>query len=161
MNGDFRAMTHFSHFVIAEIIECVEQKPLPLFLGAKGQYGHDLIKSFPPANHILWGGTIWQAALSGNYVLVPFPSIPIPLLLTVKFPAVALFLFPKLPNLGRDFNGHYALISFDGNFHLAFSFRSVLLGLNEGAGSGIGVGVSGSIETQKHPDGARPFGCWW
>ena len=121
----FGTATQLSDFFIAEIVQSMKQKPLPLLLGAEGQYRHDLVQGFPLADYIFWGGTVGQASLGSNYVLVTFPAISIPLLFPVKFPTAALVLFPKLPHLGRDFNGHHMPINFDGNFHLAFSFRSV------------------------------------
>ena len=54
----FRAAAQRSNIRIAEVIQNMEQKPLPLLLGAEGQYRHNLVQRFPLADHILRGGTV-------------------------------------------------------------------------------------------------------
>ncbi len=81
-----------------------------------------------------------------------------PPLFMVKVLGLMLELVTAINHFAADFNGHFASVNLDGNFHLAFSFRSDFAVRTEGAGSGTGAGVIG-LEMQKHPDGTRPFEC--
>ena len=38
MDGDFRAAAYSGYFIIAEIIQSMKQKPLPLGIGTQGQH---------------------------------------------------------------------------------------------------------------------------
>ena len=130
----------------------MEQKPLSLFLCAEGQHSHDLIQRFPLTDYILRGSTVRQASLGSYYVLVTLPAIPIPLLFPVKFSVDPLALLPKLSNRGGDFDGYHALVSFDGKFHLAFSFRSVFAGAEQKE-----AGSDTVLETEKRPYSVRLY----
>ena len=107
----------------------MEQKPLPLGVGAERQHRQNFIQRFPLADQFFRGGAVGQAALGADYVLVTLAPVPIPLTLPVKFPIVPSRLFQIVRNLGADLNGHEPPVDFDGNFHRPF-LRSDFWGLN-------------------------------
>ena len=113
----------------------MEQKPLPLGVGAERQHRQNFIQRFPLADQFLRGGAVGQAALGTDYVLVTLAPVPIPLTLPVEFPIVPLGLFQIVGNLGADLDRHKPPVDFDGNFHRPF-LRSDFWGLNgEGRGT--------------------------
>ena len=64
----------------------MEQKPLPLFLGAKRQYRQDFPAGFHTAHILFRRLAVGQTPLDGNYVLAISTLIPMVLPLTVKAP---------------------------------------------------------------------------
>ena len=71
---------------IAEIIQRIEQKPLPLGRRTEGQHCQDFIQRFLLADQLLRGGAVGQNALGGNYVLVTLAPVPVLPLFPVKAP---------------------------------------------------------------------------
>jgi hypothetical protein len=99
MDCDFGTTAHLGNLRIAEIMQGIKQKSLPLGGGAKHQHRQNFVQCFPLANQFLRGSAIGQAALGGDYVLVIFAPVPIPLTLPVEFPIVPLGLFQIVSNL--------------------------------------------------------------
>jgi hypothetical protein len=123
------ASADFSYFLIAKIVERMEQKPLPLFLGAKRQYRQDFPAGFHTTHILLRRFTVGQPALGNNYVLVIASLVPMVFPLTVKAPVKLLGNRPKLVKGGGIFIGQIAPMLSDGNSHPAFSFRSDFSGV--------------------------------
>ena len=96
MDCGLRAAAQLPNFRIAVIVQRIEQKTLPLGLGAEGQHRHHFIQRLPLADQFLRGGTVGQNALGGDYVLVTFTPILMPPLFPVKAPLGALGQLPKL-----------------------------------------------------------------
>ena len=128
MNSHLRATAYFGNFVIAEIVQCMEQKSLPLGSGAAGQYRKDFLAGFHAANILLRRFGVGKTPLSDNDVLVIAAFVPMVMLFTVKAPIKTLRQFPKFVEIGSVLLGHVAPVFFDNNFHFAFSFRTVLAG---------------------------------
>ena len=124
LDSSLRASTQLSDFLIAEIIQSMEQKPLPLFLGAEGQYSHNLVQRFPLADHILRGGQVRQVSLGSNYVLVKFALIPMPPLFMIEIFCLAFASVQALSNLGANFDGNIPSIYLDGDLQRS-DLRSV------------------------------------
>ncbi len=74
------------NFRIAEIVQRIEQKPLPLGRRTEGQHRQNFIQRFLLADQFLRGGAVGQNALGGNYVFVTLAPVPMPPLLAVKAP---------------------------------------------------------------------------
>ena len=139
MDSNIGATAYFGHFVIAEIIQGMEQKPLPLLLGTKGQYRHNLVQRFPLANHILRGGTVvGQAALGGNYVLVIAAPVPMPPLFMGKVLRLTVSPVKVFIDLGADLNGHQPSVIVDGYLY-RFSSVQIFAG-SERRGRGTAPG---------------------
>jgi hypothetical protein len=99
MDSSLGTVLHLGNLRIAEIVQRIEQEPLPLGVGTERQNRQNFIQRFPLADQFLWGGAVGQAALGGDYVLVIFAPVPIPLTLPVEFPIVPLGLFQIVSNL--------------------------------------------------------------
>jgi hypothetical protein len=118
------ASADFSDFLIAEIIESMEQKPLPLLLGAESQHRQDFPAGFHAAHILLRRFAAGQTSLGDNYVLVIAALVPMVFPLTVKAPVKLLGYHPKFVKGGGIIIGQIAPMLSDGNSHPAFSFRS-------------------------------------
>ncbi len=129
----FGTTAHLGNLHIAEIVQGIEQEPLPLGVGAERQNRQNFIHRFPLTDQFLRCGTVGQAALRSDYVFVTLAPVPISLALPVELPIVPPGLFQIVSNLGADLNGHKLPIDFDGNFHCPF-LRSDFWGLNGGGG---------------------------
>ena len=125
-HGIFGTAVHRSDLVIGVLINRIEQKTLPLNRRTTIQNGQELCQGFPLANDVLRSGLVGQKSLGGNYVFVELTIILMPSLFMVKILGLALALVVTFGHVATDFNGHHAPIDFDGDLHLAFSFRSVL-----------------------------------
>jgi hypothetical protein len=123
-NRNIRASADFSDFLIAEIVESMEQKPLPLLLGAESQHRKNFPAGFHAANILLWRFAIGQTALGDNYVLVIATLVPMVFPLTVKTPVKLFRYHPNFVKGSGIVIGQIAPMLSDGNCHSAFSFRS-------------------------------------
>ena len=106
-----------SNLRIAEIVQRIEQKPLPLGRCAEGQHRQNFIQRFLLADQFLRGGAVGQNALGGNYVLVTLAPVPVPPLFPVKAPLSALGQLPELIQGSSVLIGQLAAISLDGDLH--------------------------------------------
>ena len=84
LHRTFGAPVYLGNLRKRKTIQGIEQKPLPLSVGAERQHGQKFIQRFPLANQFLRRGTIGQAALRGDYVLVKLASVPVPPLFVGK-----------------------------------------------------------------------------
>ena len=96
----FGTTAHLGNLHIAEIVQGIEQEPLPLGVGAERQNRQNFIQCFPLADQFFRGGAIGQAALGADYVLVTLAPVPIPLTLPVELPIVPPGLFQIVSNFG-------------------------------------------------------------
>ena len=117
MDCGLGAAAQMPNFRIAVIVQRIEQKPLPLGLGAEGQHRQNFIQRFLLADQFLRGGAVGQNALGGNYVLVTLAPVPVPPLLPVKAPFGALGQLPELVQGGGVLIGQLAAVSLDGDLH--------------------------------------------
>ena len=106
-----------SNLRIAEIVQRIEQKPLPLGRCAEGQHRQNFIQRFLLADQLLRGGTVGQNTLGGNYVLVTLAPVPVPPLFPVKAPFGAFGQLPELVQGDGILIGQFAAISLDGDLH--------------------------------------------
>lgn len=134
-----RTAANLPDFLMAEIVQSMKQKPLPLLLGTKSQYRQDFPAGFHTAHILFRRFAVGQMALSDNYVLVIAAFVPMVFPLAVKAPVKPLGYHPKLAEGSGIVIGQITSMLFDGNSHLAFSFRSVFAGA-ERKGWGAAVG---------------------
>ena len=127
----FGTTAHLGNLRIAEIVQRIEQEPLPLGVGAERQHRQNFIQRFPLADQFLRGSTVGQAALGADYVLITLTPIPVPPLFMGKVLRLVVGLGEIFVDLYR--NGHGLPIVVDGNFHRPF-LRSDFWGLNGGGG---------------------------
>ena len=66
-NRNIGASADFSYLLIAKIVERMEQKPLPLFLGAECQDRQDFPAGFHAAHILLRRFAVGQTPLGDNY----------------------------------------------------------------------------------------------
>ena len=128
MDCGLGAAAHQPNLRIAEIIQRIERKPLPLGLGTEGQHRQNFLQRFLLADLFLRGGRGRQMALGGYYVLVTFAPVPVPPLLPFKAPLGALGQLPELVKGCGILIGHFVAVSLDGNLHrvvLLFRFGEV------------------------------------
>ena len=114
----FGTAAHLGNLRIGEIMQGVEQKPLPLGGGAERQHRQNFIQRFPLADQFLRGSTIGQAALGADYVLVTLAPVPMPPLFMGKVFRLVVGLGELFIDLQR--HGHSLPIVVNGNFHRPF-----------------------------------------
>ena len=86
MDCGLGAAAQLPNFRIAVIVQRIEQKPLPLGLGAEVQHRQNFLQRLLLADQFLRGSAVGQNALGSDYVLVTFAPIPVPPLFPVKAP---------------------------------------------------------------------------
>ena len=118
MDSSLGTVLHLGNLRIAEIVQRIEQKPLPLGGGAERQHRQNFIQRFPLAYQFLRGSTIGQAALGADYVLVTLAPVPMPPLFMGKVFRLVVGLGELFIDLQR--HGHSLPIVVNGNFHRPF-----------------------------------------
>ena len=124
-----RATANFSDFLKGKIVQCMEQKPLPLLLGTEGQRRQNFPSGFHAADIFLRRFAVGQTALGRNYVLVIASLVPVVYQLTVKASVKLRGHLPKLAERGGIFIGQITPMLLAGNYHFAFSSRPDFAGV--------------------------------